>query len=42
MDEEIYDKIYEMTLEVINLPRIEQIKRYIELYKELREKECKS
>ena len=37
-DEEIYDKIYDKTMEeqVIDRPRLEQIKRYIELYKELK------
>ena len=37
-DEEIYDKIYDKTMQeqATNLPRLEQIKRYIELYKELK------
>jgi len=35
-DEEIIDSIYQITLneQLTRLPRIEQIKRYIQLYKE--------
>lgn len=35
----IIDEIYDKSLEVVDRPRVEQIKRYIELYEQLKKED---
>ena len=39
MDIKILDKIYEQTMDIIDMPRIEQIKKYIELYEQFKKED---